>query len=88
MIHEGQVQPSFIVSYKLTLMKASGDYKHFDWLENEWTMGLFNLRCETGVISQDAEKVRQRRSRIAQRLNVPKRTPRLFARYGLAGRPF
>ena len=37
---------------------------------------------------QDAEKVRQLRSRIAQRLNVPKRTPRLFARCGLAGRPF
>ena len=34
---------------------------------------------------QDAEKVRQRRSRIAQRLNVPKRTPRLFAHCGLAG---
>ena len=28
---------------------------------------------------QDAEKVRQRRSRFAQRLNVPKHTPRLFA---------
>ena len=37
---------------------------------------------------QDAEKVRQRRSRIAQRLNVPKRTPRLFARCGLAERAF
>jgi hypothetical protein len=37
---------------------------------------------------QDAEKVRQLRSRIAQRLNVPKRTPRLFARCGLAERPF
>ena len=35
--------------------------------------------------SQDAEKVYQRRSRPAQRLNVPKRTPRLFARCGLAG---
>jgi hypothetical protein len=34
--------------------------------------------------SQDAEKVRQRRSCRAQRLNVPKRTPRLFARCGLA----
>ena len=34
------------------------------------------------------EKVRQRCSRIAQRLNVPKRTPRLFARCGRAGRPF
>jgi hypothetical protein len=33
---------------------------------------------------QDAEKVRQLRSRVAQRLNVPKRTPRLFARCGLA----
>jgi hypothetical protein len=33
---------------------------------------------------QDAEKARQRRSRIAQKLNVPKRTPRLFARCGLA----
>jgi len=39
-------------------------------------------------MQQDAEKVRQWRSRIAQRLNVPKRTPRLFARCGLAGRPF
>jgi hypothetical protein len=28
------------------------------------------------------------RSRIAQRLNVPKRTPRLFSRRGLAERPF
>ncbi len=26
-------------------------------------------------VEQDAEKVRQRRSRLAQRLNVPKRTP-------------
>ena len=33
--------------------------------------------------SQDAEKVRQLRSRFAQRLNVPKRTPRLFARWAL-----
>jgi hypothetical protein len=39
-------------------------------------------------ITQAAEKARQRRSRIAQKLNVPKRTPRLFARCGLAGRPF
>jgi hypothetical protein len=30
----------------------------------------------------------QLRSRIAQRLNVRKRTPRLFARCSLAGRPF
>ena len=30
----------------------------------------------------------KRRSRVAQRLNVPKRTPRPFARCGLAGRPF
>src|SRR5437867_11843147 len=29
----------------------------------------------TQQISQDAEKVRQRRSRFAQKLNVPKRTP-------------
>jgi hypothetical protein len=35
-------------------------------------------------IQQDAEKVRQLCSRIAQRLNVPKRTIRLFARCGLA----
>ncbi len=40
------------------------------------------------ILYQDAEKVRQRRSRVTQRLNVPKRTPRLFARCGLAGRPF
>ena len=39
-------------------------------------------------LAQDAEKVRQRRSRFAQKLNVPKRTPRLFAHCGLAGRPF
>jgi hypothetical protein len=37
---------------------------------------------------QAAEKVRQLCSRIAQRLNVPKRTPYLFARCGRAGRPF
>jgi hypothetical protein len=37
---------------------------------------------------QDAEKVRQLRSRFAQKLNVPKRTPRIFARCGLAERPF
>ena len=36
------------------------------------------------LLEQDAEKVRQRRSRFAQKLNVPKRTPRLFARCGLA----
>ncbi len=39
-------------------------------------------------VQQDAEKVRQRRSRIAQRLNVPKRTPRHFACCGLAGQTF
>ena len=33
---------------------------------------------------QDAEKIRQRRSRFVQRLNVPKRTPRLFTHCGLA----
>ena len=38
--------------------------------------------------SQDAEKVRQQRSRIAQRLNVPKRTPRPFVHCGFAGQPF
>jgi hypothetical protein len=27
------------------------------------------------MLQQDAEKVRQRRSRFAQKLNVPKRTP-------------
>ena len=37
---------------------------------------------------QDAEKVCQRRSHFAQRLNVPKRTPRLFACCGLVGQPF
>jgi hypothetical protein len=35
-------------------------------------------------LQQDAEKVRQHRSRVVQRLNVPKRTPRLFACCGLA----
>jgi len=39
-------------------------------------------------LCQDAEKVRQRRSRFAQRHNVPKRTPRLFVCCGLAGRSF
>jgi len=38
--------------------------------------------------SRMLKKVRQLCSRIAQRLNVPKRTPRFFARCGLAGRPF
>jgi hypothetical protein len=38
-------------------------------------------------LQQDAEKVRQRRSHFTQRLNVPQRTPRLFARCGLADRP-
>jgi hypothetical protein len=33
---------------------------------------------------QDAEKISQRRSRFDQRLNVPKRTPRLFTHCGLA----
>ncbi len=42
-------------------------------------------RCSS---SRNAGKDRQRCSRVAQRLNVPKRTPRLFARCGLAGRPF
>ena len=37
---------------------------------------------------QDAERSHQRRSFIAQKLKVPKRTPRLFARCGLAGRTF
>ena len=37
--------------------------------------------------SQDAEKIHQRRSRIAQSLNVPKRTPRLFTRCGLVEHP-
>ena len=40
------------------------------------------------MTSQVVEKARQHRSHIAQRLNVPKRTPRLFARCGLAGRDF
>ena len=43
------------------------------WLGRS-THGLPLLSCK-----QDAEKVRQRRSRVAQRLNVPKRTTRLFA---------
>ncbi len=42
----------------------------------------------TNMCEQGAEKIRQLRSRIAQKLNVPKRTPRLFARCGLAERPF
>jgi hypothetical protein len=41
-----------------------------------------------GCSKQDAEEARQRRSRIAQGLNVPKRTPRRFARCGLAERTF
>ncbi len=40
------------------------------------------------TVQQDAEKALQRRSRCAQRFNVPKRTPHLFARCGLAGRLF
>jgi hypothetical protein len=36
----------------------------------------------------DVEKVRQVRSRFAQKLNVQKRTLRIFARCGLAERPF
>jgi hypothetical protein len=48
----------------------------------------FGLDAVASVAWQDAEKVRQHRSRLSQRLNVPKRTPRLFARCGLAGRPF
>jgi hypothetical protein len=51
---------------------------------NTWLIGIMQVENQ-----QDAEKVRQRRSHFAQRLNVPKqRTPRLFARCGLAGRPF
>jgi hypothetical protein len=42
----------------------------------------------TSGFQQDAEKVRQLRSRFAQKLNVLKRTPRLLARCGLAGRAF
>ena len=41
-----------------------------------------------GVLHQDAGKVRQRCSRITQRLNVPKCAPRLFACCGLSGRTF
>jgi hypothetical protein len=37
------------------------------------------------VFWQDAEKVRQRRSRFAQKLNVPERKPRIFACCGLPG---
>jgi molybdopterin converting factor small subunit len=40
-----------------------------------------------GGTPQDVETGRQLRSRIAQRFNVPKRTPHLLARCGLAGRP-
>ena len=36
------------------------------------------------VFWQDAEKIHQWRSRFAQKLNVPKRTPRIFACCGLA----
>src|SRR6185437_10404988 len=50
--------------------------------------GLDGTHCAGRELTQDAEKVRQRRSRIAQRLNVPKRTPRRFARCGLAGSLF
>ncbi|MEK7352801.1 MAG: hypothetical protein AAB177_18145, partial [Nitrospirota bacterium] len=49
---------------------------------------FLELASRSITAQQDAEKVRQHRSRIVQRLNVPKRTPRLFARCGLAGRPF
>ena len=48
----------------------------------------FNNETVGSDALQDAEKGRQRRSLRAQRLNVPKRTPRLFARCGLAERPF
>jgi molybdopterin converting factor small subunit len=40
-----------------------------------------------GGTPQDVETGRQLRSRVAQRFNVPKRTPHLLARCGLAGRP-
>jgi hypothetical protein len=36
------------------------------------------------LCQQAVDKVRQLRFRIVQRLNVPKRTPRFFARCGLA----
>ena len=52
---------------------------------------LFSLArpesAKTAFSLRDASFL-MRRSRIAQKLNVPKRTPRLFARCGLAERPF
>ena len=40
-----------------------------------------------GGAPQDVETGHQLRSRVAQRFNVPKRTPLLLARCGLAGQP-
>src|SRR6185295_12730639 len=61
------------------------------WKRNEpFALALSGL-YSTRLYSPQAENVAralQRRSRFTQRLNVPKRTPRLFAHCGLAGRLF
>ena len=50
---------------------------------------VVHVQRVSGSLAGDAEKIRQRRSRFAQRLPVPNRVRlRLFARCGLAGRPF
>jgi NADH dehydrogenase len=54
----------------------------------EWVWYYLTFKPGARIIYQAVDKARQPRSRIAQRLNVPKRTPRLFARCGLAGQPF
>jgi len=50
-----------------------------------WTATSVDGPGSKNDVQQDAEKDPQRRSRVAQRLNVPKRTPRPFARAALLG---
>jgi len=70
---------------RLGLPKDNADVVAFVVSEEvRWLTGQ-NIHAGGGIVMwQDAEKVRQLRSRIAQKLNVPKHTPRLFARCGLA----
>jgi hypothetical protein len=79
----------FLDELDLVFQRIKGNPRQFPRVQGDIHRALFR-HVPYGVyfLWQDAEKVRQRRSRFAQRLNVPKRTTRLFVCCGLAGRPF
>jgi hypothetical protein len=91
-LKEGFVDRHILDSYDppfgVQLLNAIDQEKGIPMRQEGLNFGLFHYGHRRNLLYQDAEKVRQQRSRFPQRLNVPKRTPLLFARCGLAGRPF